>query len=653
MHYLNDVLSPLQVAVNDIYEDSLRYLRAAESSGASGRPDRALDGRLGFSFFLLELYKNTADPAVFESIRQELRWLDAYCGRNPTNNYSLFCGRLGLSYLYVMLFEHTGERTYLTRATGLVYEYYHGNAFKYGIITHKGLFNGTAGIILLTQRLYLLTGDKQLLTYLERLLLQLVRETEYSGDGIHWGGITNKQGENTGIATGAAGIAFVLAQLGDAFNAPFLGKLARFALRYEEKNQANPDPVPAPRHGGNDDPTGRPAPDPDVRRLSLGYGTAGTTVARLRLAADQRQPPALPEGEGAGPDQGFFPGSPVHDQACGLFSGLSGIGLAALQVYRATGRAQYYREATAIAGHLAGRCSDANHAIPYSLEGTWGIGYFLLQCTGPASAAENETFFLPRPRQAPKATDLPTDSAFREANRVLYETYVSSSFGSTLAHLKKEAPQAFSALVSEPEFLEPREQAGRIRQLISGQEGLAGNQALMFELDKEEFILSVRGDLQGSVPPGLEDILPTYEQASLDQRAFASLTLVQSDQIYVFSRDPAFSPELLADPGSLSNFMQQYGTKTLMYRLTPADTLHASRLGILKIIFDRFVVAAPTGQVHAEILAFLLQLPDEVLEEVVRNYRERTSQSPREILSGMVWDGIEHCFTEGLLQVHA
>jgi hypothetical protein len=606
-----------------LYTDTLSFYSSKAENREPNRSHSIYDGRLGYSFFLLELYKRTARPAVWNSILEELNWINGYSSRNPTNNYSLLCGQLGTALLYTDLFELTGEQQYLGKALSLVKEYFDSNSFKYGIITRHGLFNGTAGILLLTHRLYQLSREAWLLDHLEGLLLKLIRSLEYSDDGIYWGGITNRDRGNIGLVSGGAGIAFTLGVLGRSFHNSFLVNLARLALRYEAAHNSSGT----------------------LKEQSLGHGLSGMMLVSLYMdiaGAGATGQPALPFPDA----QAALP----EGSAYGIFTGLPGIGLAHIETYRITGEKSYHNKAAGIATQLIQGCDANKPRIPYSMEGLWGLGYFLLRLEHPA-ADDDGPFFLRQNNGSIGPNELPAASIFRKDNKAIYEMYINSSFEKTLSLLKKECPEKISLFLHEDEKLLPEDILEHFRELIAAQENIPGSSPLLFHMEKEAFVLSVRKALKNSIAPDVEDILSTYETVQLNRSEFMLLNLVQSGRIFVFSKESAFSDQTMLTKESLPDFFRQYGTKTVFYRLTTNDTLMASELGILKIIFDQFTVATPVATVHQQLLHFLLSQPAEVLHMLAGNYRENDGQSVHEILSEIIWDGIQHCFAENLLEL--
>src|SRR5882757_4105110 len=156
--------------VLDIYRGALDFYRSSEPrvNGERRRAENISEGRIGLSFFMLELFSVTGDEAVWNDIMVELDWIEQYASEHPTNNYTLFQGRLGAGLLYLQLFRLTDRQEFLDKATLLAKEYYESNSFRNGIISKHGLFDGISGILLFTHELYLHTGHLWLLEHIEK-----------------------------------------------------------------------------------------------------------------------------------------------------------------------------------------------------------------------------------------------------------------------------------------------------------------------------------------------------------------------------------------------------------------------------------------------------------------------------------------------------
>ena len=381
--------------------------RSYPAAAGVGRTDR-----LALLFFLLELYKRTKDAGISERMLGELSLLEKDLAERRTNTYTLRRGSFGIALFYLELFTFTGNDAYLRRANSIVLEYYESESFTCGFINDHSLFDGIAGILLVSVLLYLRTNDTWLLQHIEKLLLKLIKTFHEGNAGIYWGGVTDSRKRNIGLATGAAGVGIVMTILGNAFDNKLLTELARRAWEYEEAVKLGDDAVV-----GKD----REAVNAALKKSSLGYGIAGLMVAKLYQGSGPIDGSLLRfvreavaghhSGEGAGEDN------------FGLFSGISGIGLAFKKAYRFSGDERYRREAESIAERLLGTGGEASEDLALPAGERLGIGYFLLKLIEPSG---DGSALLPDPglNYSVGTEHLPLDSIFKPGSPVMFETLI-------------------------------------------------------------------------------------------------------------------------------------------------------------------------------------------------------------------------------------
>ena len=249
-----------------------------------------LRNRLASLFTLLELYKTTEDAGVLERMLGELSLLEEERAARRADNYTLRRGSFGIAFLYLQLFTLTGNDAYLKKANSIVLEYYGSESFKCGFISDHSLFDGIAGILLVSMQLYLHTSDPWLLQCMEKLLLKLIKTFHEGRAGIYWGGVIDSGKKNIGLATGAAGVAIVMTVFGNVFDNKLLTELSRRALEYEE--DAGLDGEAAKLYQGLD-----PIDEPLGLALEEAYRLSGDGSYRLP------------------PDSIFTPGNPMMFEA--------------------------------------------------------------------------------------------------------------------------------------------------------------------------------------------------------------------------------------------------------------------------------------------------------------------------------------------------
>jgi hypothetical protein len=594
------------------------------TGGNAWKPYSFMEGRLGSLFFMLELYKNTGDENVWNNILNELAIAESFAQALVTNNYTIQ-GKLGLGFFYLEVFECTGKKHFLEKADELAREYYNGYSYQYRIISRLSLLDGISGILLFTQRLYLKTKEPWLLEYIEKYLLRIINNAVSANQGIFWGGITNKNRKNIGLATGTAGISFVLAFMGKCFGNSLLVELAEQALLYEFDFWTN-------------------ASNKDVKELSLGYGLCGLALADLYIGKKDTQQSIDLLLSLSQQQHHHLPAITSY----GLFTGMAGTGLGFCEAYRITGNEAYLQEAEQIAEHLLLLSGEKTNVLPLAMEGSLGIGYFLLKLNS-VNNDRSGVFFIPAFTTAVKREDLPAQSVFCEGNQEIYLTSVRRHFKHTLSALKEELPDAWNELLKREKTAEVNDLIAYIKGVINNIQDVSQINSLLFNFERENFVLSIMRSVKEPVLYDDNVILETDNLLKLPAEKFIQLTLRHSEKTWVFSKDASL--ENAFTKGSFGNFLQQYGTKTFLYKVSDGDNLQVSVPGILKLIFDRFSMPVAVADARNQIAHFLLMQNEEVVGFLKSYYGAGDKDQLMAIINEMTMDGIKYCLMEGFLEV--
>jgi hypothetical protein len=593
----------------DIYRDGVEFYRTAGAAGGR-RPESVVDGRLGWLFFLLELFRSDKDAVVRAAIIDELEWMQRYGKAHPTNNYALFTGRLGLGYANLELFRVTGETEFLKSALDLLQEYYSSASYRNGIIAKTGLFDGIAGILFLTHELYLETKASWLQEYIEVLTLKLVYSGYHGRTGIYWGGLTNLNGRNNGYAKGTAGVAMVLNRLGNSHRNNLLKKIAREAIAYE---------MQAGEQAG----------------FTLGYGKTGIDLALL-YSGDRSHPIDIPR--------------PVLKdmmaaEAPGLFSGLSGIGFAYCMAARVTGDRRLQREAETLAEALTAIYAKKKRELSWTLEGAPGIGYFLLKLTSPARE-EADIFFHP----CVNAMDEPAIQLFQPPDTRLAETWHYSRYNHIVPALKSICPNAFDLFINGPHQTDPDRFATFAADQVTSAPTGPDKDRLRHSLEKDKFTLSVIVQASAWDIFNPLEVVETDRILRLDLAKFMELELIKSEKARVFGWETPDILDLKFTPQSLTDFMLSYGLKSYFYTISSADTLHQSPMGILKFVYDLFTGPLLVREACDQVTSFLCDQEEDVLSLMRMSFFASDNAHLRLKIGEMAVEGVRRCISENLLQ---
>jgi hypothetical protein len=187
-------------------------------------------GVSGIALFLIELFKQTKEKKYLDTANKAMQWVDWYCKKNPTNNYALFTGRLGVSFVYLRFFEITNDRSYLEKALFIAKNSFVFLDSQYAV---NDLINGFSGTLLGLLHLYAVTNEQLLLEYLYKYIQRLLKNARYGKEGLYWDISKNEIHPLCGFSHGSSGIGFVFLELGHYFRNPAYYYVAEQAFAYE------------------------------------------------------------------------------------------------------------------------------------------------------------------------------------------------------------------------------------------------------------------------------------------------------------------------------------------------------------------------------------------------------------------------------------
>jgi hypothetical protein len=245
--------------------------------------------------------------------------------------------------------------------------------------------------------------------------------------------------------------------------------------------------------------------------------------------------------------------------------------------------------------------------------------------------------------------ELPPQSVFCAGNHEIYLTSVRRHFGNTLSSLKKELPEAWNELMKREKTVEVNDFSACVKEVIDSVQDVSQIYWLLFNYEQESFMMSIMQSLKEPVQYDDDAINELNDLLTLPQEDFIQLTLRISEKVWVFSKED--SPDNDFSRESFGNFLQQYGTKTWLYKVSDLDTLQISVPGILKLIFDRFGIPAAVSDARNQIAHFLLMQNEEVIGFLKNYYGARDRDHLVEIVNEMTLDGIKYCLMEGFLEV--
>lgn len=192
--------------------------------------ENIFSGVSGIVLFFLELYRKTQTGTYLNAAVNGIRWVENHCKHDPSDFYSFFNGRMGVSYALLKTFEVTKASHYLDNALKMAQPCL--NFFDDSRMV-SNLLNGAAGTLLGLMHLHAASGEEWLLEKIDRFVKYLVENTHPGPKGIYWDRNSQNISGVCGFSHGAAGIGFTLLELGHYFGNEAFYWLAEQAFLYE------------------------------------------------------------------------------------------------------------------------------------------------------------------------------------------------------------------------------------------------------------------------------------------------------------------------------------------------------------------------------------------------------------------------------------
>lgn len=189
------------------------------------------NGNCGIVLFFLKLYQFDRNADHLRIVNKAMyRILNSSEVLHP-KFFALYTGLGGVVYTCLKIFEVTDDEFYKDKALALMLH----NEKELTELLKADLLSGYTGNLLLFCLLYHHTNHPKVLSMVSFLIDRLIAEARISEQGLKWDYSRSKKAYDsmTGFSHGASGIAWVLMQVGQYFNATGLIYLAEEALRYE------------------------------------------------------------------------------------------------------------------------------------------------------------------------------------------------------------------------------------------------------------------------------------------------------------------------------------------------------------------------------------------------------------------------------------
>lgn len=289
-------------------------------------------GNGGIILYLLSMYEYAKEEKYLELAKQATEWLLQEVQNQEGHHFALYTGKTGVCYVLSEFYEVTHQSYYLETAVKLILQ----NQVHFIDHYSDDLLSGNAGNMLVIAQLYQQTGNAAILNLLLKCLDNLIDTVYLSQQGFKWRYRPNFIDSLCGLSHGAAGIGFVLTEMGNALNAPGLIWLGKQAFEYENQYYM---------------PSSVSWPDFRIHPKKLEHPESVSETEKLM------------QGE----------------EVSGWAHGSVGIALTRLRAFLYTGEETYRKQVEAVANHIIELSNESNN---FSLTNGYGADAYLLACAG-------------------------------------------------------------------------------------------------------------------------------------------------------------------------------------------------------------------------------------------------------------------------------
>ncbi len=613
-------------------------------------------GVCGISLFLLQLWKQTGGKQYRAAAEAGVEWLLASAEAGTGNpNSTLLTGRMSLPFTLAAFYRQTGRRAYLDHALRLVasqQDLARAEIFEF--------INGLSGTLLGLLHLYALSGEKWLLSPIDACTGRLLDGARHGRHGLYWDRSAINAHGLCGFSHGAAGIGFVLLELGHCLGNEAFGWAAEQAFRYEAQYY---DPA---EHNWADFRKGifEPKHEREYRQAYMQkdldfftrplymnawcHGAAGLGLTRVRAfellgKAEYRRDA---EAAIAATRQSDVDGRGPTFTLC---HGSGGNADLFLEAYRVLGNPEYLDLAGAVARKaLAAKAetgfyySGGKHPGPETslFMGDAGIGYFYLRLLDPLATPSLLAPHVPAPAPAADLSACPHLSLSLPALR---RRVMGLLYPKTLHVLEQAAPHAVQRHFAAPDAPEAESpKAGWTRFVRAQADALpaahAARVADAFRLESAK----VRADeaIPSDTLLHYKDQLKTRDAErllALGEEAFGQTVLaLDADLALVETRWDWQAP----DPAGPDVPPGEYHTL-----LVPTlGGVYENKLSVFaRVVLESFVRPRPVADAVAEVTG---QFDPASPEQAAQISRTVTGQVRQAVRSGFLLDPAEHPLDE-------
>lgn len=221
--------------LNGIFWEILTYNSKREDY-YYGLFENIYSGNSGTLLFLIEYYNIYKKKETEKMIIESSNWIENYCNQNETINYGFYTGRAGVSYVFIKACIALNNDQYYKSSKDIIAPFFKTltddtKTYNFDLLTG---ISGTL-MVLLHQLNY--KHDEDTLKWVTTLTNILLKNFKFSKTGgLNWGRSKNSKDSLCGMSHGAAGISWVLYELGYFFSNQDIKAIAKQAYLYERSH---------------------------------------------------------------------------------------------------------------------------------------------------------------------------------------------------------------------------------------------------------------------------------------------------------------------------------------------------------------------------------------------------------------------------------
>lgn len=551
-------------------------------------------GDLGLLFLLLELHRHCPKKKSEEVLSDAVLELEEFIQKVHTNNFSLYCGRLGVAYFYIHLSRALNLPVLIEKAERITSRYFFDKLAYLKLFDNQSMLDGNASKILFCIRLYEETGQGWIIEIISSYLTSLLYNAEFNENGIYWHGIANWGRKHFGWSYGNSGLLITFSELYYLFGSEQLKVIAQYILRFEA-------------YLG---PTSNSGPF-DCRAFL-------TELSRLHFGVVQQDIDLLQRWN----YYAIFFEESLNSGSCelparGLESGLAGAGLAFLDAYALTLNEQYLNVAIAIQNSILAYHIHPNSKFDTELfKGECSIAYFLVRLQSPE---EGSLLFVLNPakiREAKVGKLFSGSAQLKEPAIDLFQIYLNKNFKETITILsnpsnpQSEHPCASNLGVS---ITEPEMFLSALNEWVDKSPILKVKEAF----EREKFVLDIKESFPRFDAAPESGLIDTFKVLlSISTKDFFNLILKRSQQVWVLNREGTFDYAKPITRELLHRLFNSYGSQSHVYKVNRFNQLEGLQLDHLNIFLD-FPTNTRVKDVVNKITNYFMNQEDTILTELM------------------------------------